>query len=142
MKPIKELDFHSKVLNEFYNEYPIQLHVGEFYFEYDDEEEKWRIVVGYLFIKNRYLDTIITEEEEALEDGMVELVDKWQEPFICTVDELIGPCNEDFQSLSEDQEFMNTIRNIYEEYINKMLDKHVEEIKQLYYQIYYLIRCK
>ena len=41
MKPIKELDFHSKVLNDFYNEYPIQLHVGEFYFEYDDEDDEY-----------------------------------------------------------------------------------------------------
>lgn len=142
MKPIKELDFHSEVLNEFYKEYPIQLHVGEFYFEYDEEDDKWRIVVGYLFIKNSYLDTIVTAEEAALEDGMVDLVDKWQEPFICTVDEMIGPCNRDFEILSEDTEFMNKIKNIYEDYINKMLDFHTEEIRQLYYKIYYLMRCK
>lgn len=142
MKPIKKLDFHSKVLNDFYNEYPIQLHVEEFCFEYDEEDEIWRMVVGYIIIKNSYLNAIITEEESLLDDGMIELVSAWQEPFISTVDELIGPSNEDFQTLSEDQEFMDTIRNIYEEYINKMLDKHVEEIKQLYYQIYYLIRCK
>lgn len=140
MNKIKNIDFHDKTLNDFYHDFPIQITLSELTFYYDDEDERWKIDMCISTIHNSFMKTIYTPEEDMLDDRLIDLIYEFEEYYMEAIfDQVMNTDNpEDF---IYDADFMEEIRKIMEIYIDKELDRRIDKIREIYYQVYYLARC-
>lgn len=140
MNKIKNIDFHDKTLNEFYHEFPIQITLSELTFYYDDEDERWKIDMCISTIHNSFMKTIYTTEEDMLDDRLIDLIYEFEEYYMEAIfDQVMNTDNP--EEFIYDADFMEELRKIMEIYIDKELDRRIDKIREIYYQVYYLARC-
>ncbi len=140
MNKIKNIDFHDKTLNEFYHEFPIQITLSELTFYYDDEDERWKIDMCISTIHNSFMKTIYTPEEDMLDDKLIDLIYEFEEYYMEAIfDQVMNTDNP--EEFIYDADFMEELRKIMEIYIDKELDRRIDKIREIYYQVYYLARC-
>ena len=140
MNEIKNIDFHDKVLNDFYHEFPIQINLSELSFYYDDEDERWKIDMCISTIHNSFMKTIYTPEEDMLDDKLIDLIYEFEEDYMeVTYDQVMNTDNP--EEFIYNADFMEELRKIMERYIDKELDRRIDKIREIYYQVYYLARC-
>ena len=140
MNKIKNIDFHDKTLNDFYHDFPIQITLSELTFYYDEEDERWKIDMCISTIHNSFMKTIYTPEEDMLDDRLIDLIYEFEEYYMEAVfDQVMNTDNP--EEFIYDADFMEEIRKIMEIYIDKELDRRIDKIREIYYQVYYLARC-
>lgn len=140
MNKIKNIDFHDKTLNDFYHDFPIQITLSELTFYYDDEDERWKIDMCISTIHNSFMKTIYTPEEDMLDDRLIDLIYEFEEYYMEAIfDQVMNTDNP--EEFIYDGDFMEEIRKIMEIYIDKELDRRIDKIREIYYQVYYLARC-
>lgn len=140
MNKIKNIDFHDKTLNDFYHDFPIQITLSELTFYYDDEDERWKIDMCISTIHNSFMKTIYTPEEDMLDDRLIDLIYEFEEYYMEAIfDQVMNADNP--EEFIYDADFMEEIRKIMEIYIDKELDRRIDKIREIYYQVYYLARC-
>lgn len=140
MNKIKNIDFHDKTLNDFYHDFPIQITLSELTFYYDDEDERWKIDMCISTIHNSFMKTIYTPEEDMLDDRLIDLIYEFEEYYMEAIfDQVMNTDNP--EEFIYDADFMEEIRKIMEIYIDKELDRRIDKIREIYYQVYYLARC-
>ena len=140
MNKIKNIDFHDKTLNAFYHDYPIQITLSEMDFYYDEDERRWRIGMCLSAIYNPFMNVIYPPKEELLDDMIADLIYEFEEDYVEVIFKHVmnSPNPED---LIYDVEFMDKVRHLMEYYIDKELDRRVDEIREIYYQVYYKTQC-
>lgn len=140
MNKIKNIDFHDKTLNDFYHDFPIQITLSELTFYYDEEDERWKIDMCISTIHNSFMKTIYTPEEDMLDDRLIDLIYEFEEYYMEAIfDQVMNTDNP--EEFIYDADFMEEIRKIMEIYIDKELDRRIDKIREIYYQVYYLARC-
>lgn len=140
MNKIKNIDFHDKTLNDFYHEFPIQITLSELTFYYDDKDERWKIDMCISTIHNSFMKTIYTPEEDMLDDKLIDLIYEFEEYYMKAIfDQVMNTDNP--EEFIYDADFMEELRKIMEIYIDKELDRRIDKIREIYYQVYYLARC-
>lgn len=137
----KKITFKEKVMQDFYDTYPIEIHIEDVFFEMDEETKKIYVFSNHTITKNPLMNVIDIEEDHILANMIFDWFEKIIMPYNKAIWETIGPGSDDFEEIKDDYELLEEVRAILEDFIDKEMDKHVEKIKEIYYRAFILTFC-